>query len=192
MARCSHQLSSPSSTRARPTGASRLPDPNPNPDPNPSSSPNPYPNPNPNPNPNPCPRPLTQTLTRCFALPFHFPSGPTEFAAEAFFKLTRELSRLDASFGTILADTTDSFYKANCVEEEANKYPLPSLGAHLTLSLSLPLALSLTLTLTLTLALTLALTLTLTLTPTPILTLTLAQAQRRPPSLRAARRAPLL
>ena len=64
----------------------------------------------------------------CFALPFHFPSGPTEFAAEAFLKLTRELSRLDASFGTILTEATDAFYKANCVEEEANKYRCPLSG----------------------------------------------------------------
>ena len=40
----------------------------------------------------------------CFALPFHFPSGPAEFAADSFLRLTRELNRLDNSFAVAVQD----------------------------------------------------------------------------------------
>ena len=60
-----------------------------------------------------------------FALPLHWPSGPTEFAAESFLKLTRELNKLDESFDRAVTEATETFFKDNCVEEEPGKFRCP-------------------------------------------------------------------
>ena len=55
-------------------------------------------------------------------------AGPTEFAAESFLRLTRELNRLDESLGRAVQEASDTFYKLNCVEEEPGKFRCPLSG----------------------------------------------------------------